>query len=318
MRPSKTLDWIFRTSAIIIFLLTINLVIYAQDTDSVNVNSQVYVQLVHEAAPIVGRSWSLTIIIDYPNPEEVTVVAPSFVSLSLERFAKSLRLMGDRLQTVVDYRFIPNRAGRFTLESFAIICPSGIATTEPFVLNIQTDTEEQRPVVLKPVWEGVAGNIEKGERAILTLHSNIPPPSGNDDSQQISSEFFMPEVPVGLILSSLQLTDEERIDGILAKFGFIPLEGDIYLASRVLQYENIIYEIPALRITVTNRPIERIIEIYDENTSNFPINEENLFFLSLTKENKRQRTVRLGYFYSILFLVIITIIICLYLLLRKK
>ena len=289
----------------------INLTINAQETNPADSNPQVLIQTSSEA-PVTGKPWVLTLIIDYPNPDEVSVAAPSFGSFSLERYTKSVGLIENRYQTVIDYRFIPNSTGHFILEAFAIICPSGIKTTEPLFLNITAETTEVKPVVLKLAWENVPSKIEVGERVTLSLWAN------SRNLQQLPHGFFMPEVPAGLILSYLQLREQEKADGLYAKFDLIPFEGNVFLPSRVLQFENVLYEVPALRLTVTSRLIENNIDALGEEAVNPQMNDEDFLLSSLTKENTKQRIIRLIYFYSVLLLVIFAIFMCLYLLLKKK
>lgn len=301
---------------VIILLLSINFLIDAQPAGQTEENFLVSVQYSSEN-PIIGRPWIFTIIVDYPNPDEVTLVSPMFGFLALERIAKSPRLIEGRLQTAADYRFIPNRTGRFTLESFAIICPSGVASTEPVFLNIHAENEDAEPVVLQLVWNNAPARLEAGEQAVLFLQSNLKPSAEDINSGRPPYGFFVPEVPAGLILQHLQLTEEDEETGAFAKFVLIPLEGNVNLPSRVLRHENTIYQIPPLRITVTNRPETDFIQAESKNFQNTTREE---FFLSsnMAEKNQKQRIMRLGYFYSVFFLVIIIMFICLYLLLKKK
>lgn len=304
---------IMKGCKIIFFLLAVNIAINAQEAGPANDNRKVSVQISYETSPVAGKPWVLTLTIDYPDPEGVTVTQPAADFLSLERIVKSPRLTGARLQTVVDYRFIPNKAGRFTLGSFAVICSSGFAVTEPVILNIRAENEEQRPLVLSLVWEGVPSKLETGERAVLSLVSDTYNP------RTPSHGFFTPEVPAGIILSSLQLTEQERKDGVYAAFELIPLAGgNIYLPSRRLQFENTVYEIPALRITAADRPVENTAKISKEDAAALTANEESILFSAVADKNNKQRIIRLIFFYSVLFFVIISMFVCLYLLLNKK
>jgi hypothetical protein len=298
---------------IVLFLsVTYNFSLNAQEAEPVNDNAQITVQTFFESAPKAGKPWSLTLIIDYPDPDQVTVAVPPFGVFTMERSIKSPRLIDDRIQTVVDYRFITNRTGLFILEPFVVVCPSGIKKTEPLHLNITSETPELAPIVLKLTWEGVPLKAEAGERSTISLFSNV------QNLQQLPPGFFIPEVPAGLILSSLKLTEQETSNGFYAKFDIIPLDGNIYLPSRVIQSENTIYEIPALRITVINRAAENVTGISYEGMVKHQFNEEDFIFSNMTEENKKTRILRLLYFYSAFFLVIFTIVICLYLLIKKK
>jgi hypothetical protein len=301
-----------RRLTLLFFLPIFNLTINSQEAEPVNDNAQVIVQTSYESPPIAGKPWPLTLIIDYPDSEQVTVAAPPLGIFTLERSFKSPRLIEDRIQTVVEYRFIPGRTGRFTLEPFMIICPYGVTKTEPLLINITSESPELKPLVIKLVWEGIPSKIETGEHATVSLYSDI------QNSQQMPPGFFTPEAPAGLILSSLKLTEQERINGLYAKFDIIPLKDNIYFPSRILQSESTVYEIPALQITVINSAAGNTAGISGEDKAKLQFGGDDFLLSNTTKEYKKARIIRLMYFYSVLFLVIFTIFVCLYLLLKKK
>jgi len=247
---------IFRVT-LIVFLLIPFLFLHAQeDTDTeeiVDLSPQVFTS-VNPETPITGRPVTISLIIDYPVPEEVTVIAPPFAnSLTLDRIVKTPRVTGTQVLTVVEYRFIPTRSGRVVLESFTVVCPLGVKETGSFVLNIRTEGDE--PIILTPrlVWEGAPRQIAVGDRITLVLrasgwNSRRPPP-----------EFFMPPVPQGVILALLPLSEQERAGGIAVKLTLIPLNsGDFRLTARTLRHEsadeNVVFSIPALNIQITGPP----------------------------------------------------------------
>jgi len=195
-----------------------------------------------------GKPFTLTLLVDYPVPEDVNVIAPPFSGfLTLDRFIKSPRITETRTQTVFEYRLIPKNTGLFVLESFTVVCPGGITEAGPFVLNIRAEGDAYRILVPRISWEEAPRQLATGERALLTLRANDwnepgPPP-----------EFFMPQVPQGVILALAPLTAQERESGIAAKFTLIPVTvGDFRLGARSLQYENFRFEIPALQIRINN------------------------------------------------------------------
>jgi len=110
-----------------------------------------------------------------------------------------------------------------------------------------TETQSNVPIVLRFLWERPA-TVTTGERITIILRAN------NWSSQDPSSEFFKPQVPQGVILSSQPLTPEERASGIAIKLTLIPLTaGDIIIPAQELVQRNIIYVIPALHIRVLAR-----------------------------------------------------------------
>ena len=209
-----------------------------------------------------GNPFTITLLVDYPIPEDVSVTAPSFPgSLSLDRFIRVPRVIGaglpaneraDNIKTSIEFRLIPNSSGQITLGSFLITTPQGASNTGVIILNILGGTQESAPASIRLLWEGFSGSpvlprqITAGERLTLTLRANsspLPPPA-----------FFMPEVPQGVILSQSVISSQEREAGIVLKLVLIPLvAGSFNLPARVLQYENKRFEIPELNIRVISR-----------------------------------------------------------------
>ena len=241
-----------------VFMLIFSTAVFAQETDNEDEDVgekiiRVYVETSPQT-PTSGVPWLFTIIVDHGVPEEITVIAPPLPPLlSLDRIIKTPRMTNSGIQTSVQYRFIANTSGRYTLDSFTIVTPFGITETDPYVLEIRGPVAEQRTLSPRLVWEGSPGQMTAGERAALSLrvtdwNSRLPP-----------QEFFMPEVPRGAILEILPLTDEERSRSIAIKLNLIPLEGDFRLPARTLRNENIVFAIPALNIRVT-RTDSRVTE----------------------------------------------------------
>jgi len=230
---------LFRITLAILLLFFAPLV-FSQETQKVLIET-------NSETPTVGEPWTFTLLVNHNEAEEVTVISQPFApSLFLDRMLKIPRRTGSRTQTAVEYRFIPNAAGSFTLESFTVNTPAGVSKTEPYVLQVRPREAEAKPYTPKVVWEGAPAQMAAGERAIFTLRIY------GWNSRQPPSSFFMPEVPRDVILSPLQITAEEREGGIAVKLTLIPLKaGDFRLPGRIIQYENIRFEIPALNIRIT-------------------------------------------------------------------
>jgi len=232
---------------------------------TLNINSQNFT---------LGDSFTLTLIIDYPIPDNVAVYAPQYDDfLSLDRLIIFPRLEEPRqpqttlrsqmqaqpqeppqVQTIAEYRFITTRVGRFTLEAFTVISPTGTKNTHPVTLEIiARNVPVTQTVTQNLVWEGariVSGNAvltaAAGDRVTLTLRS------GSWRSLQPPPEFFMPQVPMGVILTPLPVTGEERDSGVIIKLRLIPLaQGEIIFPARTLTHENVRFVIPLLRINVS-------------------------------------------------------------------
>jgi hypothetical protein len=223
-----------------------------------NVNAQETMQFYARISPevlIVGSPFTLTILLDYPFANEVSVIPPSYEGvLKLDRVIKYARGRETRTQTVVEYTFTPIVSRHFVLESFTIVTPLGRTATGQFVLNIRREGEERMIITPSLAWESdgslsaVPRQITAGERLTFLLRAT------DFDSQLPPPEFFMPEVPQGVILTLSRQTAQERTDGVLIKMTVIPLApGEFTLPERVLQYENIRFQIPALNVRVVGR-----------------------------------------------------------------
>ena len=222
-----------------ILLLMLSRAVYAEDVPQ-------FVIETYPETPETGKPWTFTLLVEHGEPDEVTVIAPPFTgALSFDRLVKNPRTSDAKVQTAIEYRFIPNRPGLFMLESFTVITPEGRRGTVPLVLDIRRSGAESRPITPRVNWEGAPRQMAAGERAALVLRvsgwENVRPPQ----------EFFMPEVPPGAILASEPLTAQERESGLAIKLTLIPLEGDFRLPPRVLYHENAVFEIPALNIRVS-------------------------------------------------------------------
>jgi len=302
-----------------IILLMMPVLIYAQNKGPlVNV-------VTFPDKPLAENAWTYTLHIDYPDPDEVSVIAPSFdEALSLERIVKHPRVTGNKLQTAVEYRFIPVKSGRFTLDKFTVICPDGVTETNPYVLDVAALNDEQKTVTLRLIWEAessqrnAAAQITAAEKILLVLRA------ADKDSKMPPPEFFFPEVPPNMLLSLTQISAEERKSGIAAKFTLIPLATENFrLDERTLQYENTRFYIPALQINANPANTQSASRINSQNIS-VPAGTPNTFNAEqLSTEYSPDNAnflPRLLPLFSIfiLFLVIITPFICLILFKRKK
>ena len=250
-----------------IFILILIPAISAQVTDDEDeiYFPEIYIET-EPQTPTAGIPWIFTLIVDHGVPEEVTVIAPPLSSsISLDRLMKTPRVTDTHVQTAVQFRFLPNTPGRYVLESFTVITPYGITETQPYILEIQGSGTGR--VFPRVVWEGAPAQMTAGERTALALHIT------DWNSGRLSQEFFMPEVPRGVILELLPLSAEERSRGIALKLNLIPLEGNFRLPARTLRYENTVFEIPALNIRVTGAVI-RNTEINPPEQNTASLNEE--------------------------------------------
>jgi len=241
---------IFRVT-LIFFLLIPHFFLHAQeDTDEEEIEEDPgpeVITSVNPEIPVTGRPMTISLIIDYPVPEEVNVLAPPFTdSLILDRVVKTPRVTETQVLTVVEYRLIPVKGGRVVLDSFTVVCPAGITESESFILNIRGEGEEQIILTPRLVWEDAPRQMAVRDRVTLVLRVS------GWNSPRPAPEFFMPPVPQGVILALLPLSEQERAGGIAVKLTLIPLTpGNFRLNSRVVRDENVIFSIPAINIQIT-------------------------------------------------------------------
>jgi len=238
----------------LLFFLLIITFIFAQDEKGSLVSVTVTPDVLISGIPL-----NLTFIVDHPNPEDVIVTSPSFPgSLTLDRILKYPMMPGAsnevsrgsaQLKTVIEYRLIPNTSGIIALNPFLIETPQGITETPSFSFIIRNPVIEQRYITVRLYWENIqSGSVTAGDRITLILRAQTW------TSRQPPASFFMPEVPQGVILSSQSVSADERDGGILLKLTLIPLTaGEFNLPARVLEYEDVRFQIPALNIRINSR-----------------------------------------------------------------
>jgi len=231
--------------------------------------------------PVAGSGWTLTLLIDHGEPNEVDVIAPHFDgALFLEQAIKTPRFLGpgatatpaatppattspattspESLErwTIMEYRFVLNSPGTVSFDAFTVITPQGQFKTAPFTLNIQRPPNAVEVHNYRFTWEGIPSGMTIGESAVLTLryseknHAGSLPEAGQ----------FLPLVPPGHILESLPLTPEDKSAGIALKLRLIPLEAvPLVLARRQFSHGGAIFEVPALRIPVSRTAAEKTL-----------------------------------------------------------
>ena len=204
----------------------------------------------------IGNPFTLSLLVDYPVPEDISVVMPPFAgSFILDRYVRSPRISTSGVrQTLFEFRLIPNETGIIEIESISVITPNGIIQTEPVIFNIRGG-QEGRVSSLRFVWEAPP-QISAGDRVTLFLRVNA---SGPANSLPHPS-FFMPEVPRNVILSNSSISEQDKERGVVLKLTLIPLSaGNFFLPARTLQQENAQqrqqtrFEIPSLNIRITEK-----------------------------------------------------------------
>ena len=216
--------------------------------------------------PVAGSIWTLTLLIDHHDPAEVNVLSPHFTGdLFLEHVLKSPRFInpGHNITsperwTAMEYRFVLNSPGTISFDAFTVITPHGQTMTAPFSLNVQGPPNmaegPARPSAGPPAWPHyrlvwrTPSELRTGENVVLTLRFS----GGNYTGALPETGQFLPSVPPGHILEAIPLAPEEKSAGIALKLRLIPLEAAPFvLAGRQFSHNDAVFEIPALRIPVS-------------------------------------------------------------------
>ena len=287
--------------ALFIFLLMAAVNTFAQDVSFES----------YPAIPVAGSPWTLTLIVDYPYAEDVTVIPPPYSRiLTLERYLKLPKLTGNTVQTAIEYRFIPITGGDFVLPPFNVITPAGVTETQAMNLTIRS-LSETITTTPRIVWSGVPQRIPVGNSTMFMLRvQDMYPAAGNKFPPQ---EFFMPEIPPNVLLSPVPLSAEERAGGILLKVNLIPLkEGTFRLNEAALSFEDYKFNIPELQILITESSKEVVNETPFASEASSISREEELLQAAKESGSGRSRTARYVYLFVFLLFLIVTPFILFY------
>jgi hypothetical protein len=199
--------------------------------------------------PQVHSTWIVALLVDYPVPEEIQVKHPPLPeSLTLER----IRTMPHRIrpslevgkvQTLVEFWFIPQKAGALSLGAFEVIAPDRHGFTEPGSWYIPGET----PRVYSPIcsWLKPPQSLRIGETGTLVLRLHDWDPR----KPWPGTALFLNELPEGALLEAGALTAQDQEQGLVLRLEVIPLEGrEFTLKPRYIAYEGLRIKVPELRI----------------------------------------------------------------------
>jgi hypothetical protein len=198
---------------------------------------------------LAGTPWTLTILVDYPFPDELEIRAPPFPdNLVLDTVRRDLRFMprsGDRggRWTAVEYRLIPAGGGTARLGPFEVRGPWGSLTAGPVTVEVwaKENRREENPGPLFS-WRAPPG-LGAGEAAFLDL---LAVPGGEPLPDPA---LFVPAVPPGAIL------ERERSDlpaGVFLRLRVVPLAPPLFrLPPYQVRGGRTVFDIPPLDIPVT-------------------------------------------------------------------
>jgi hypothetical protein len=208
--------------------------------------------------PVLGGSWRVSILVDHPIPDEVTVIPPELPpSLTFAQSRKETRFVraspeGGTRWTLVEFLFVPQTTGDIVLEPFAALVGDAVVLTPAARATViaregEGKGEERHP---RLAWDPPPRTLGIGEAAELTLRFL------DGDPQKPLRRLALPiPVPVGTLLEEIPLAGEELEQGLALRLRVIPLEGNrVSLGPFPLRFETLSLEAPALSIALTPPP----------------------------------------------------------------
>ncbi len=204
--------------------------------------------------PVVGSEWKVLLWVDHPRANEVLVRIPVFPEeyIRLDRVITEPRVMSSgnnagETWTLVEFFFIPLKAGQLVLQPFEVRIPGKSTTTSQMVFRIGMPQGIQ---VYHPElrWELVPESIPAGQtRELLLVMQNRDPRKPLGSSLHITLD-----IPGQAIMERVPLTSWDNLRGGVLRVKVTPLETGILSVSPIMvEYEGISLQSPALRIRIT-------------------------------------------------------------------
>ena len=182
--------------------------------------------------PVAGGNFTITLLIDHPNPAEVTVVPPEFPrEILLNRIRNEARnVLENTLNnktdpsgnysrwTAVEYLFTAQSPGILEIGQFSIITPDKKAETEIIQFTIIADeipTQKYSPTLH---WENLPAILHPGEEKIIILVL-----SGWDPEENPPEKIIGGYVPKNAIMDELIHLNQKKNGNIQYNFRIIPL-----------------------------------------------------------------------------------------------
>jgi hypothetical protein len=244
-----------------------------------------------QANPVVNNPWSVYVLVNHPNPQEVNAVPPFIPSsLALERVRIDARTMaqGERW-TRVEFLFIPLRAEVINLPPFEIQTPNARAFTDQISVRFRELAARYEP---RFRWLGAIPAAYPGEKAELFLEL-----TNWDPGKKTPQGLFRGKAPLNAIIE--EKAPQTADNGLYHyTIGVTPLEGNgVTLEAFSFQSDGYALSIPGIFIPVlSGRPkvssgsaadpgsdsVESVTGIIPQDSvppPPFPGTREKLFFL---------------------------------------
>ncbi|MDR0386641.1 MAG: hypothetical protein LBH57_01260 [Treponema sp.] len=203
--------------------------------------------------PEVHREWMIRILVNHPNPQDVSVIIPDLPSsLIPDRIRTAVRFIGrdgetnpgaEEKWTAVDFFFIPGRDGPVSLAPFEARASGRLGYSPPVSAVIRGDAGKTG---LRAVWDPSPSSLRVGQSAEVRLRLI----TGEAEGRRAASISYGPEAPVNALIESLGIDEAENGEFIL-RFRIIPLAGSSVLIPSVpLQYGDASVTVPGHEFSV--------------------------------------------------------------------
>ena len=265
MKTSKNPAWVFRSFMIFLLLTVFSRAgfLFAQDAGSYGPASHADVRIeTYPVSPMVNGQWSLSVLVNHPNPREVNISPPRFPSsLVLERVRTEVRFIrreslpgeaadssgtihGDRW-TRMEFLFTPVRAGTVTVMPFEILAFDRLLETGITTVRIR-ETAARRSYTPRFRWLAHPASIAAGKRAEFVFEL-----SNWDPSKNVPENFFQGRAPRNAILE--EGLPNEAGEGVYRYSVYIiPLEETrIVINSFTIRQDIYNITVPAININVS-------------------------------------------------------------------
>lgn len=189
--------------------------------------------------PKVHSEWTIRILVNYPNPQDVSMVIPDLPpSLVLDRIRTTPRFVGrdgganpepEEKWTAVEFFFIPGQAGPVSLAPFEARAPGRLGYSPRVSAVIRDDSRED---VLWAAWDLVPDSLTIGQSAEVRLHLITE----QAENRQDAAVSYLIEAPVNALVETLDITEAGPGEFIL-RFQIIPLAGSaVRIPPALLKY----------------------------------------------------------------------------------
>jgi type III secretory pathway component EscS len=203
--------------------------------------------------------FSITVMVNHPNPVEVRVQPPDFEdNFSMERLKTEAQLvkndLGSERWTRVEFQLMPLTAGTVYLGSFEVAIPGRTAATRRMLLKINNEKSGKSgrlQWIGLNIWNGPPASIYVGEAKQVGLRL-LDLEQGTVAPKQLPLRI---EAPENAVIEELPISAADREIGICFRMSILPLdERDVRIASHSFRIDGRTLVVPALSIKVLKPP----------------------------------------------------------------